>query len=135
CLKDTCEDIVEKVLNWEAADYGPHIFWLHGLAGLGKSTITCTVADRLEILATTFFFSQDSTNCSNIDQFFPTIAQQLAISHSFVCKDMDNILKKDLYILDKDPKPHFKTLILDMICCYAGLFPALIVVIDALDEC
>ncbi|KDQ54184.1 hypothetical protein JAAARDRAFT_136018, partial [Jaapia argillacea MUCL 33604] len=143
CLKDTREDVIEKVLDWAAAsDNGPRVFWLHGLAGLGKLTVARTVADRLEKadglgpkLAATFFFSRDSTNCSNIGRFFPTIAQQLATSHTFICEDMDNILKKDPYILDKDPQRQFKTLILDTIRSYAGSLPTPIVVVDALDEC
>ncbi|KDQ54196.1 hypothetical protein JAAARDRAFT_136090, partial [Jaapia argillacea MUCL 33604] len=123
-------------------DDGPPIFWLHGLAGLGKSTIACTVADRLKKadgpgpkLAATFFFSRDSADHSNISKFFPNVAQQLAISHAFLRADMHHILSEDPSIPNKDPQDQFKSLILDTICPYAGLFPAPIVVVDALDEC
>ncbi|KDQ54131.1 hypothetical protein JAAARDRAFT_697720, partial [Jaapia argillacea MUCL 33604] len=142
CLKDSHKDVIEKVLNWAAVEDGPRIFWLYGLAGLGKSTIAHTVADRLKKadghgpkLAATFFFSRDSADHSNICKFFSTIARQLTISHPFVCADMHNILTEDLSVLDKDPQHQFKTLILDMIRRYAGSFPTPIVVIDALDEC
>ncbi|KDQ51877.1 hypothetical protein JAAARDRAFT_703682, partial [Jaapia argillacea MUCL 33604] len=142
CLKDSREDVIEKVLNWAAADGGPRIFWLYGLAGLGKSTIARTVADRLKMadgpgpkLAATFFFSRDFADRSNISKFFPTIAQQLAISHAFIRADMHNILTEDPSILDKDPQHQFTTLILDTIRRYAGSFPTPIVVVDALDEC
>ncbi|KDQ51917.1 hypothetical protein JAAARDRAFT_139623, partial [Jaapia argillacea MUCL 33604] len=142
CLKDSREDVIEKVLNWAAADDGPRIFWLYGLAGLGKSTIARTVADRFRKvddlgpkLAATFFFSRDSADRSNIGKFFPTIAQQLAISNAFLRADMHKILAEDPSILDKDPQDQFTTLILDTIRPYTGSFPARIVILDALDEC
>jgi adenylylsulfate kinase-like enzyme len=31
-------------MEWGAADDTPHVFWLNGVAGTGKSTITRTVA-------------------------------------------------------------------------------------------
>jgi hypothetical protein len=53
------------------------IFWLNGLAGIGKSTITRTIARRYfkeERLGASFFFSRGGGDVSHTGKFFITIA-------------------------------------------------------------
>jgi hypothetical protein len=57
------------------------IYWLSGLAGIGKSTIAKTVADRAEgrgMLGASFFFSRGDEPLRNPQLVFPTLAFQLA---------------------------------------------------------
>jgi len=43
CFKDTRATIIDKIMKWVIDPGSPPIFWLHGLAGTGKSTIARTV--------------------------------------------------------------------------------------------
>ena len=57
------------------------IFWLNGLAGTGKSTITQTVAKTVfgdGMVGASFFCSRDFEDRSNLQAIFPTLAFQLA---------------------------------------------------------
>ena len=49
CAKDTCVDIIEKIIVW-ANEPDPvkalSVYWLTGLAGLGKTTIAYTICKR-----------------------------------------------------------------------------------------
>jgi len=67
CFQGTREKTLEEIYKWiEHVDPNhPPIFWLCGLAGIGKSTIAQTVAeheDALHRLGASFFFSRDETN-------------------------------------------------------------------------
>ena len=81
CLKGTREGVLDKIERWaEDFDQSP-IFWLHGLAGTGKSTIAQTVAEKLFAdgrLGASFFCSSGSDDRSNLRLIFPTLAFQLA---------------------------------------------------------
>ena len=39
CFEDTRAAIIDKIMKWLNDPGSPPIFWLHGLAGTGKSTI------------------------------------------------------------------------------------------------
>jgi len=43
CFKDTRATIIDKIMKWVIDPGSPPVFWLHGLAGTGKSTIARTV--------------------------------------------------------------------------------------------
>ncbi|KAF9785184.1 hypothetical protein BJ322DRAFT_1211109 [Thelephora terrestris] len=47
CLKGTRESVLDKVEQWSDDFKQSPIFWLHGLAGTGKTTIAQTIAERL----------------------------------------------------------------------------------------
>ena len=47
-LPDTRVDILRPIMKWSGADpYEKTIFWLNGMAGIGKSTITRTITRTL----------------------------------------------------------------------------------------
>src|SRR5258705_13999483 len=83
CLPDTRVELRDIIRKWWD-DEDPHsecIFWLNGMAGTGKSTISRTVARELaeeKRLAASFFFSRGRADISHAGKFFTTIAAQLA---------------------------------------------------------
>src|SRR5215510_12435215 len=61
CLPGTRTELLEMIQNWVAAE-GTLIFWLSGLAGTGKTSVSHSVAeayDREPSRVATFFFSRD----------------------------------------------------------------------------
>ena len=48
CLSQTRENILQRISDWilNVDDQEPNVFWLHGLAGSGKSTIAATISKQ-----------------------------------------------------------------------------------------
>jgi NB-ARC domain len=84
----------EKALPTEGNPQGS-IFWLDGMAGIGKTTIAQTIAQhyhKVGKLGASFFLSRDNAECSSMNMIFPTIAYQLCLTRpnlqKFVSKAM-----------------------------------------------
>jgi hypothetical protein len=92
CFKDTRTTIIDKIMTWVNDPSSPPIFWLHGLAGTGKSTIARTIgvnAKKAGYITASFFFSRvGSAGLRDAAYVFPTLAHQLAASH----KDLNRII-------------------------------------------
>ena len=81
CLRGTRGDILLQLQHWLKDEQDHHIFWLNGLAGTGKSTISQTFAEVSFAegkLGGGFFCLQDFEGRSNLQAIFPTLAFQLA---------------------------------------------------------
>jgi hypothetical protein len=84
CLPNTRVDLLQEIYNWADGKDGQDercIFWLSGLAGTGKSTISRTVARRYseqKRLGASFFFSRGGGDVSHAGKFFTSLAVQLA---------------------------------------------------------
>ncbi|KAG8687890.1 hypothetical protein FRC08_011718 [Ceratobasidium sp. 394] len=62
CLAGTRTDIIEKITTWCKTSNDPNrLLWVHGQAGLGKSTIAASVCQQLgeNLLAASFFCKRD----------------------------------------------------------------------------
>jgi hypothetical protein len=69
------------MFNWADRRDERCIFWLNGLAGRGKSTISRTIAYKYferRRLGASFFFSKGGGDIGHADKFFPSLAVQLA---------------------------------------------------------
>ena len=111
------------------------VFWLNGLAGTGKSTITQTFADMCFAdgrLGASFFCSRDFENRSSLHMIFPTLAFQLAYRYPTFRKEL-------LQVLRANPDVGRESLCSQMEKVIVGPLKATcistLVVIDALDEC
>ena len=81
CLRGTRRDVLLQLENWLKDEQDHRVFWLNGLAGTGKSTITQTFAEISFAdgdLGASFFCSRDFEDRSNLQMVFPTLAFQLA---------------------------------------------------------
>lgn len=47
CLPDTRVEILSQIMEWSSASHHKRIFWLDGMAGMGKSSIARTIARTL----------------------------------------------------------------------------------------
>ncbi|OCB89600.1 hypothetical protein A7U60_g3198 [Sanghuangporus baumii] len=62
CLPETRVQMKEKILRWAFADNVQNIFWLHGVAGFGKSTVSTTIAQHfrdMSRLSAFLFFERE----------------------------------------------------------------------------
>jgi 2-phosphoglycerate kinase len=48
CLRGTRVEVLRDIENWSRMSNAKCIFWLNGMAGTGKSTISQTIAGRLK---------------------------------------------------------------------------------------
>ena len=80
CLEKTRVELQHQVLEWAKNRDGKQIFWLSGMAGTGKSTITRTVAqlfaDKGQLRAS-FFFKKAEGDRGNASKLFTTLAMDL----------------------------------------------------------
>ncbi|THV98696.1 WD40 repeat-like protein [Aureobasidium pullulans] len=61
CLPGTRVDLLAEIQDWSTSHHSKCIFWLNGIAGAGKSTISRSVADlfsKTECLGANFFFKR-----------------------------------------------------------------------------
>jgi len=81
CLKGTRESALKEIEHWTEDFTKSPILWLNGLAGMGKSTIAQTIAERMfadNRLGASFFCLRGFEDRSNLQLVFPTLAFQLA---------------------------------------------------------
>ncbi|KAK4205952.1 NWD2 protein, partial [Rhypophila decipiens] len=137
CHRDTRTELLCQIREWAYDPHGETIFWLNGMAGTGKSTISRTVAKAFAddgILGASFFFKRGEGDRGKATLLFPTIARQLVYKiptlEAFVREAIDaspDVAKKAL-------KDQFEKLILQPLGRVHHVI-AITIVIDALDEC
>lgn len=141
CLPGTRIKILHDIEKWATLHRSKCIFWLNGMAGTGKSTISRTLAKRFlgeKVLGASFFFKRGEADRGNAKQFFPTLASQLQTR----IPGMDGCLREAIgaepQISSKSLKYQFERLILEPISrlkTSSSQPSLLVIVIDALDEC
>ncbi|KAJ5525836.1 WD domain-containing protein [Penicillium frequentans] len=152
CLKDTQITPLKAIQEWCEGDDDRMFFWLDGMAGTGKSTISRTVAwalnarkwrDGTEVsantcLAGTFFFEKNNTERNKTIQLFPTLARCLVDSVPSLGPYILDTIQKYPGLEEKSPNEQWERLISEplMILSRSDLSPQrLVIVIDSLDEC
>ncbi|KAH8778798.1 vegetative incompatibility protein HET-E-1 [Diaporthe sp. PMI_573] len=145
CHRDTRVDLLRRIRKW-ADQPGDQpqthaIFWLNGMAGTGKSTISRTVArhfaDRRR-LGASFFFKRGDGDRGKVTKFFTTIAAQLVSAVPGVAAHVKNAIESDPSVVGKAMREQFEKLIfepLSRITPEASQASGLVIVVDALDEC
>ena len=129
-------------MNWVNDPNSPPIFWLHGLAGTGKSTIARTIsvkAEKAGSITASFFFSRTgAAGQRDPDYVFPTLAHQLAAGHPQLNQIIGEAVIEAPDIDHAAAFKQFHTLIatpLDEFCAKSEAVENILIVLDALDEC
>jgi len=125
-------------MDWCDDSNSKCIFWLNGMAGTGKSTISRTIALELaekKRLAASFFFTRGKKDVSHSGMFFTTIAAQLAISLPVLRASISDAIDNNAHIFKQGPREQWNQLILNPLKNAPTQSIQLVVVIDALDEC
>lgn len=141
CLQNTRVDLLLRIHEWANDPDAKPLFWLNGMAGTGKSTISRTVARQFaqsKQLSGSFFFKRGEADRGSLSKFFTTIAAQLAERHPIIAPHIKSAVDANPYVAGKAIQDQFDKLILQPL----GSIPpntwratSLVFVIDALDEC
>jgi hypothetical protein len=142
CLQGTRTEILQKIMDWAVSPSQEKcIFWLKGMAGTGKSTISRTMARSLKDtnhLGASFFFKRGEGDRGNAKKFFPTITRQLIYRIPRLGAGVQKAFDKDPEIATKSLNEQFEQLLLQPLLNLdqPGRHPnTTVIVIDALDEC
>lgn len=141
CLPNTRVDLRHTITKWADDDGGKYIFWLNGMAGTGKSTISRTMAQYFDdkgCLGASFFFKRGEGDRGNASRFFATIAVRLASKVPSLSRYIGHAIDAEPGIAEKALNQQFEKLILHPLSMMHGdsqQASRLVIVIDALDEC
>jgi len=137
CMAGTRETLLNQIMAWAANESDTsNIYWIHGLPGIGKTSLAHSVCKRLhnkQRLAGAFFCQRDDANMSDIRNILPTLISKLAENFPPFRSIVADRLRSDPNLTSKSMDD---SLFLDFICNLPR-HPkhTLVFVIDALDEC
>ncbi|KAG8763167.1 POC1 centriolar protein A, partial [Ceratobasidium sp. 428] len=142
CLAGTRTSIIDELVNWAYnSDGGPRLAWVHGLAGLGKSSIATSVCLRFDdqhALASSFFCKRDSPELRDPRRVLTTIIYGLALRWEAYRDVIVSVIVEDPELHSKHIQPLYDSLVtkpLQNLVKSERPTNRLVVVIDALDEC
>ncbi|GKZ38615.1 hypothetical protein AbraIFM66950_010924 [Aspergillus brasiliensis] len=141
CLENTRVELLDEITDWADDSQGKTIFWLSGVAGTGKSTISRTVARKLqerELLGASFFFKRGEGDLGKAARFITTIAKQFMVALPQLRKGIATALDGNPMIISKSLKEQFDHLLLEPLLNMemgTGQRLPIVIVVDALDEC
>jgi hypothetical protein len=138
CLPGPRVEVLRAIDNWAKKSDGECIFWLNGMAGTGKSTVSQTIAHRLkgvDLLGASFFFKRGEQDRGNAKMLFPTLAKQLITTIPPMLPGIRKAIEDDPEITEKVLREQFEKLILQPLLAIKGSNAIMVIIIDALDEC
>ncbi len=137
CLEGTRRDVLRMV--WEWASLGDsNVFWVHGAAGSGKSTVAASVALMLDSnLAGSFFCKRDLEDQRKATNVIPTLVFRLAKALPSFGRHVANVIEREGNV-GSSVIWQFEELLLGPLKLLEDQKDAIqnhVWVIDALDEC
>ncbi|KAJ7105527.1 hypothetical protein C8R44DRAFT_681407 [Mycena epipterygia] len=137
CAPHTRVEIQKEIEEWLSSQTSSskHIFWITGIAGSGKSTLSATVAETLRRKGTPvtaqFFISRNIPETIDPEKIIPTIAQQLSAFSPAAAHIIHDALKPGFI---SPRKEQVEKLLLAPIRELSKSCDVVIILIDALDE-
>ena len=141
CLEGTRGEILDEITTWinNTDDNTPRVFWLHGGAGTGKSSIAHTVAYRFKKvgrLGSCYCFDRNEIAQQRDKKVFTTIARDLADRDEQIRKALTGAIHLDSSLKNtSDILQQWKELIMKPAQKLSeGMAGPIVIIIDALDE-
>jgi AAA ATPase domain len=141
CLEGTRREILDDITDWinNTEDHTSPIFWLHGNAGTGKSSIAHTIAYRFNMLGrlgSCYCFDRSKIAEERDKKIFTTIAQDLADSDEQIRRELAAVVHLDKSLRNTtDILQQWKELIMKPADKLSeAMVGPVVIVIDALDE-
>lgn len=137
CLPNTRVELLQRIAEWAVNSNDEALFWLNGMAGTGKSTISRTVAESVAQkgqLGASFFFKRGETDRGTMTKFFSTIAADLTRRDPTIASLVKEAIETDPSISRRAMPEQFDKLILQPLSLLQRKEP-IVIIVDALDEC
>ena len=138
CLEGTRTAVLTDIYSWYESSES-QIYCLDGLAGIGKSTVARTVAQKTHnrgLLGASCFFSRSEDDRKSGKLFFGTIAFQLSQYSKEIALRIGEALKQKPDVSGKQLQDQLRYLIIQPLqSCEQASKSTILIVIDALDEC
>ena len=137
CAEGTRLELLEYIQQWllPQPSNAERIFWVTGIPGSGKSTLSATIVENLRKndtpVSAQFFISRNVAETIDPNKIIPTIAQQLAISSPTTTRVLEVALKKGYPATRAE---QVTSLLLKPIRELSNSRDVVIILIDALDE-
>ncbi|RXW12480.1 hypothetical protein EST38_g13373 [Candolleomyces aberdarensis] len=142
CFEGTRSALLANVGRWMSgsiSDGHPPLYVLDGIAGIGKSTMAVTVAQRaaaINSLGASFCFSRDQEDRKKSSGFVHTVAYQLARYDASYGMAIAGAITGNPEALSKVLTEQFSSLVAKPLCpLLEQRMTPLVLVFDALDEC
>jgi hypothetical protein len=137
CHPDTRVSVTEEIFKWmRDASRKWNALWVFGFAGVGKTAVAQTVAERAmgeNILGAAFFVSR-TRNQDDPGRVFISIAYQLLPQDQQYRARVEELVAADPSLLEKDMRTQFRKLIVEPLS-RSTRKEKMLIIIDGLDEC
>lgn len=134
-------ELLAEIAKWAKKLESHAVFWLNGMAGTGKSTISRTIAESMAAdnsLGASFFFKRGEADRGGLLKFFTTVAADLVQRLPGFALSIKQAIDARPDIIRGSLRSQFEQLILDPLSNIpGGAAPRdpIIIIVDALDEC
>ncbi|KZP29374.1 WD40 repeat-like protein, partial [Athelia psychrophila] len=140
CLAGTREDLLKEIIDWLITpSEGQNVLWLHGAAGLGKSTLANSIAKHFRgrrQQGAYLFFDRNAPLESNPARVIRTLAYQLAEHDQAIKTAISLAMEKDPQLTSELLSTQFTSLLMNPLSAASReITGPVIIVLDALDEC
>lgn len=139
CLSGTRQDVLDDILERLMNPSDENILWLHGAAGLGKSTIAITIAEHfagLQRRGAFLIFDRSSKEESEPSRVISTLAYQLAKCNEAVGSAVSAAIDRDPLLCEtailKSQLTSLLSIPLSEAC--TQIEGPIVIILDALDE-
>ena len=141
CLEGTREELLQEISDWvnNVEEDTPRIFWLHGPAGTGKSSIAHTIGHQfreLERLGSCFCFDRSRLAERRHEKVSSTIAKDLATRDISLHRQLSSVFHtNDALKHTTDILQQWEELIMKPLGALSeAMIGPIIIIIDGLDE-
>jgi hypothetical protein len=136
CLETTRKTLLDEIKKWALDPDAERIFWLHGAAGSGKSTVANTIAKWLRVegfLGASFSFDRDTIGRNEPTFLFRNMAYQLSNFNERYKECLMQAIAQHGKMHPHRLRQQLKIFIVDPMV-KANINTPVVIVIDALDE-
>jgi hypothetical protein len=144
CMHGTRVEILKNLKAWALNVHSRKVYWLMGMAGTGKSTISqsfCEILDGMNLLSASFFCSRTSVKTSNPSFIIPSIAYALVRGSPVIKCEVIKAIKDEPKLAEptyQRREHQFRKLVCDPVqnsICEENQMHDKVIIINTLNEC